>query len=126
MKRRVCVKCGEVFESGHPGALYCTVTCQRAMKAQRRAMRDSKIKHEQIVASESRFFAEVENPTIPQLAKYAELIRDELTQDKPIRFFGTVPMFQPPDGIIFAQQHGLDHVEWLMMHPSMLDSLGPI
>lgn len=91
-------------------------------KAQRRAFRDAGLRaHTEIVATESRFFAEVENPTTVQLSKYAELMREELTNDKPIRFYGTIPMWQPPDGIIFAEQHGLEKPEWLMLHPAMIE-----
>jgi len=124
MKRHVCAECGEFFESGSPQARYCTLTCQRTAKSKRRALRDAKIHHEQIVASESRFFTEVENPTIPQLSTYADMVAKELTNDKPIRFYGIVPMWSAPDGVIFSQQQKLregDPNEWLMFHPSMIE-----
>lgn len=124
MKQFVCAECGNTFESGSPQARYCTLTCQRTSKSKRRALRDAKVKHEQVVASESRFFVEVKDPTPPQLSTYADMIAKELTNDKPIRFFGLIPMWPAPEGIVFTQQQKLrekDPDEWIMFHPSMVE-----
>jgi hypothetical protein len=52
---------------------------------------------------------------------YAELIVKEQTDDKPIRFYGTIPMWSTPTGVIFSEQQGIEPKEWVMFHPSMLE-----
>jgi hypothetical protein len=71
--------------------------------------------------NKSRFFAEVPNPTTEQLNVYAELMVKEQTNDKPIRFYGTIPMWTTPNGIVFAEQQGVEPKEWVMFHPAMLE-----
>jgi hypothetical protein len=69
----------------------------------------------------SRYFDEIPNPSTAQLDTYAKMILCEETDDKPIRFYGSMPMWTPPEGVIFNKSLGIDYDEWLMWHPAMLD-----
>ena len=73
---------------------------------------------------ESRFFVEIHNPTLPKLVEMSKLVALEMTNDKPIRFTGAVPMWEAPPEVTFIHQQKLNETdpdEWLMFHPSMLE-----
>ena len=112
MKKFVCLVCGKEFESGSPQARYCTFTCQRRAKAQRRYARENKEHPPEI---DTRFFATVKDPSIAQLDKYGELVSLDLTQDKPIRLLGLVPMWTPPSKVQVVEQQGIEPKEWIMV-----------
>lgn len=66
----------------------------------------------------------IENPSVIQLDKMAELVKLEMTDGLPVLFTGVIPMWQVPEGILFAKQQKLDEStpdEWLMLHPAMIE-----
>lgn len=72
----------------------------------------------------SRFFAEVPNPTVMQLDAYAAMVIKERTDDKPVRFYGSIPMWLPPNGLIWKRAEGIEPEEWAMFHPAMVGDDG--
>lgn len=117
-KTKLCKSCGTPFVTlDYYGKEYCSLTCRNREKRHRHKARDLNL----TMKVESRYFDEIANPSIMQLDAYAEMVRREATNDKPVKFFGTIPMWSPPTGIIFNKSEGIDYDEWLMWHPSMLE-----
>jgi hypothetical protein len=94
---------------------YCSARCRRRFKNKRAAERD----REKVIAlaqtEDRRFADEINNPSVAQLDRFADAIRDEIIT-KPIKFIGTIPMWNPPDDISFVKQLGLpdDQNVWVM------------
>lgn len=122
--QKVCRHCGNLFDAPrYYNKEYCKASCRRAAKNARetKRSRDEAIVQGFANTPDSRFFAQINNPTPEQLSKYAELLELDATNKKPIQFTGTIPMWQPPNGIIFNQSMGVEPTEWLMFHPSMIE-----
>jgi hypothetical protein len=124
--QKVCRMCGTIFVSEqYKGKLYCSVKCRKRAKN----IRESGRSPEQVTVQmqqESPYFASVNAPTNVQLDKYAELVKMEMTDGKPVRFTNVNIMWTPPEGIIFNLSQKLnitDPDEWLMFHTEMIDNL---
>lgn len=112
--KKVCraTGCGKLYETEVASSQYCTLKCRDGEKRRRRKLRESELtRTEQL---DNRFFADITNPSVDQLNRFAELIKDELTDNKPIRFVGNVPMWTAPQGIQMVQQQGISPPEFLM------------
>lgn len=123
--KKVCraAGCGKFYETEVASSQYCTLKCRDGEKRRRRKARESELTRTE--QTDNRFFADITNPSVDQLNRFAELIKDELTDNKPIRFSGTVPMWIPPQGVQMVQQQGVEPAEFLMTlkEESALDAL---
>jgi len=78
------------------------------------------------ITTDDRFYTQVTNPTTEQLSKYAQMLLNNATQDKPIQFFGEVPYFVTPTSIVLAEQFGVEPRQWVMMKQDATESLSPL
>ena len=75
---------------------------------------------------DERFFVCVTNPSVIELTKYAELLNANMTKGKPIQFFGTVPYFVTPNGVVLAEQFGVEPKQWVMQKAEVSNDLSAI
>lgn len=126
---KVCRTCGNTFDSPrYYNKEYCNARCRRGSKHTRETerTREAALANGDLRSLDSRFFAQVTNPTETQLGKYAELILEGLTHDKPIQFFGEIPYWISPSGIVLAEQFGVEPKQWVMMKQDVVESLSPL
>lgn len=126
---KVCRTCGNTFDSPrYYNKEYCNPRCRRASKHRRETVRtqESALANGDLTKLDSRFFAQVTNPTETQLGKYAELILEGLTHDKPIQFFGNIPYWTSPSGIVLAEQFGVEPKQWIMQRAEPANDLAGI
>ena len=97
------------------GKEYCSLRCRNREKRHRHKARDLNL----TMKVDNPYFIEIPNPTIEQLDVYAQMVLKEQTDDKPVRCYGTIPMWVPPHGLIWKQSEGVKPTEWLMFHPAM-------
>lgn len=121
-----CPICETVFESPrYQGKKYCSLRCRRKAKNFRETRRYQDLQQSSVIDNKSPFFMSVTNPTVEQLNKFAKLISNEATNDKPIKVSGLIPeSWSPPTEIVFAKQQKLNEDaidEYIMFHPSMIE-----
>lgn len=122
---RICRACDTPFETTIDRKEYCTLRCRDAEKRRRRKAKERELapEHEQ---HDVRFFACVTNPTVGQLTEYSKLMLLEMTQNKPIQFFGEIPYFTTPSGIVLAEQFGVEPKQWIMQRAEPANDLSSI